>query len=90
MRLLLSHDTTRAPVEMDLQDLRKRRSVRQEDLAAALDISQPSVSKLERRSDLKLGTLAATIEALGGKLEIKALFPDEVVRLVFDPRPHTK
>ena len=85
VRLLLSGGPTRPPA-MDLQALRKRRDVRQRDLAAALDVSQPSVSKLERRSDVKVGTLSAAVAAMGGELEITARFQDEVVRLVFEPR----
>lgn len=34
------------------------------------------MSKLERREDLYLSTLRGYVEALGGKLELAAVFPD--------------
>jgi hypothetical protein len=38
--------------------------------------SQASVSKLERREDLYLSTLRGFVEALGGELELAAVFPE--------------
>ncbi len=39
------------------------------------------MSKLERRTDVYLSTLRGYIEAMGGKLEIIARFPNQVVRI---------
>lgn len=59
-----------------LKDLRVAMARTQEDLAAALHIGLESVSRLERRSDMLLSTLRAYVEAMGGKLELVAQFPD--------------
>ena len=67
--------------EIALTDLRKALHLSQADLAAALNISQPSVAKMEKRRDMKLGTLRRAIQALGGELELHARFDDRVVRL---------
>lgn len=67
--------------EMALQDLRKAQNVTQEAVANALAIRQASVSELEHREDTHLSTLRKYIEAIGGKLEVVARFPDFSVRL---------
>lgn len=59
-----------------LKDLRQAMQKTQVDLAVALHIGQDSVSRLEKRSDMLLSTLRGYIEAMGGKLEIVARFPD--------------
>jgi tellurite resistance protein len=48
-------------------------------LAAQLGISQGNVSRLEDRSDVHLSTLHSYVEALGGHLEIAAVFGEERV-----------
>ncbi|GAB2906325.1 hypothetical protein GCM10027093_50480 [Paraburkholderia jirisanensis] len=67
--------------EMALGDLRRARGLSQEELAAALQVKQPSVAKFEQRSDMYLSTLRDHIRALGGELEIIARFPDGAVKL---------
>ena len=67
--------------EMPLDELRAARQMTQEHLAAALGIKQATVSKMERRADMYVGTLAKVIEAMGGRLEIRAVFPDGTVRI---------
>jgi DNA-binding XRE family transcriptional regulator len=67
--------------EMPLHELRAARQLTQEDLAEVLGVNQAAVSKLERRTDMYVSTLARFIEAMGGKLEIRAVFPDGVVTL---------
>lgn len=62
--------------ELTLAELRKAFDVSQEDLAKALDVKQANVSKIERREDMLLSTLAAYVQAMGGHLEIVAHFPD--------------
>jgi len=67
----------------ELSELRRERGLTQAELAEALSVSQPAISKLEaaasRRSvsgsDMLLSTLAGYIEALGGRLELHATFP---------------
>jgi DNA-binding Xre family transcriptional regulator len=67
-----------------LAELRRSRRVTQVQLAETLGISQGNVSRLERRSDVYLSTLRAYVEALGGHLEIAAVFDDE--RVAVAPR----
>jgi len=59
-----------------LKDLRQAMQKTQADLAAALHIGQDSVSRLEKRSDILLSTLRGYVEAMGGKLELVAHFPN--------------
>jgi DNA-binding transcriptional regulator YiaG len=66
---------------MALDQLRAARNLTQEHLAALLGIKQASVSKMERRTDMYVGTLSRFIEAMGGQLEIRACFPDGSVRI---------
>jgi transcriptional regulator with XRE-family HTH domain len=61
--------------ELTLRDLRKAHQMTQEKLAAVLGVKQESVSNLEKRSDMLLSTLREYVEALGGELEIRAIFP---------------
>jgi hypothetical protein len=44
-------------------------------------VNQGEVSKIEHRSDVCVSTLAEYIEALGGRLEIRAVFKDREVRI---------
>jgi transcriptional regulator with XRE-family HTH domain len=62
--------------EMSLRDLRKARKLTQARVAKALGITQDSVSRLEKRSDLLISTLRKTVKAMGGDLRIVAEFPD--------------
>jgi DNA-binding transcriptional regulator YiaG len=66
---------------MPLDELRAARNLTQEHLASLLHIKQASVSKMERRADMYIGTLSKFIEAMGGQLEIRANFPDGSVRI---------
>jgi DNA-binding Xre family transcriptional regulator len=60
-----------------LADLRRSRHVTQVQLAEELGISQGNVSRLEGRSDVYLSTLRSYVQALGGHLEVAAVFDDE-------------
>jgi len=62
-----------------LGKLRESRNVTQVDLAAELGITQGNVSRMESRSEIYLSTLRSYIEALGGRLEITAVFDDDRV-----------
>src|SRR5438876_7636182 len=62
--------------EMSLRDLRKARKLTQTRVAKTLGITQDSVSRLEKRSDLLLSTLRKTVKAMGGDVRIVAQFPD--------------
>ena|SRR5438034_9913802 len=62
--------------KMPLEELRAARALTQEQLAKILNTNQSAVSKLERRADMYLSTLRTFIRAMGGDLEIRAVFPD--------------
>jgi DNA-binding XRE family transcriptional regulator len=62
--------------EMTLRKLRRARKLTQVQVAKQLGITQDSVSRLEKRSDLLLSTLRKTVEAMGGHLSLVAEFPD--------------
>ena len=67
--------------EMALDELRAARQLTQEHLSKILGVNQSAISKLERRTDMYLSTLRDFIQAMGGKLEIRATFPDGDVRI---------
>ena len=64
---------------MTLEELRKIRSLLQEEVASALTVNQPAVAKLEKRGDMHVSNLRRYVEALGGTLEITAHFADTTV-----------
>lgn len=66
---------------MTLFEMREQRGASQEDLARVWATSQPNVSKIERQDDLFVSTVQRYVEALGGRLEMHAVFPDQTVRL---------
>ena len=58
-----------------LRELRELAGKAQTDVASALNIKQPSVSKIERQTDMYLSTLRSYVEAIGGKLELIVTLP---------------
>jgi DNA-binding XRE family transcriptional regulator len=67
--------------EMPLQQLRNARQMTQTRLAELLEMDQGNISKLEQRTDMYLSTLRSYVEAMGGALEIRAVFPDGDVKI---------
>lgn len=77
--------------EMLLSEVRQRAGMSQQELAEALGIKQPSLSKLEGQSDMQISTLQRIVTALGGELEVLARFPRGRVKMKqFDERSHGK
>jgi len=75
-----------------LNQLREARTLTQANLASILGINQGSVSKMEKRTDMYVSTLRSFIQAMGGELQIKAVFPEGEVEIeqfknVADPLP---
>ena len=60
---------------MALHELRKARAMTQKSIGETLNVNQPAVAKLERRTDMYVSNLRAYIEAMGGELSIVARFP---------------
>ena len=67
--------------EMLLSEIRKEVGLTQKDLAEAMGIKQPSLSKLETQEDMQVSTLKRLVNALGGQLEIVAHMPNGDVRI---------
>jgi len=68
-------------VAFSLAELRKARHITQVELARSLGCGQPSVSGIEHSGDPLLSSLRQYIEALGGRLEVSAVFDGERVDL---------
>jgi transcriptional regulator with XRE-family HTH domain len=66
---------------MPLDQLRAARELTQEQLAQSLGVNQAAISKLERRADMYVTTLRKFIEAMGGQLEMRAVFAEGSVRI---------
>lgn len=65
-------------LKQEVESLREMRQIAgkaQEDIAVALKIKQPSVSKIEKQADMYLSTLRSYVEAIGGKLELTVRLP---------------
>ena len=67
--------------DMPLDELREARAMTQEHLAKILRVQQSAVSKMERRADMYVSTLQDFVRAMGGHLEIRAVFPEGAVRI---------
>ena len=67
--------------EMPLNELRQARGLSQKMLAEVLHVQQPSIAKIEKRTDMYLSTLRSHIEAMGGELDVVARFPDGTVKI---------
>ena len=71
--------------DMRLAELRRKRGISQTQIAEALAVTQPNISRIEQEDDVYLSTLARYVAALGGHLEVLAVFPDETVTIVSEP-----
>jgi len=67
--------------ELLLKEIRECAGKSQRQVADALGIKQPGLSKLEKQSDMQISTLRRIVNALGGELEVSARFPKGVVRI---------
>jgi DNA-binding XRE family transcriptional regulator len=66
-------------VQLSLKDLRELYGHSQVKLAKKIGVKQSAISRFETRNEYKLSTLVANIKAMGGKLEVRAHFPDSDV-----------
>ncbi len=78
-----------------LRELRQVAGKAQADIASALNIKQPSVSKMEKQADMYLSTLRSYVQAIGGELDLVVRLPKRpALRLqhlsdAFKPEPRT-
>ena len=70
-----------AAIVMRLYQLREARNLTQVNLAKVLEVNQGAVSRMEKRRDMYVSTLRSYIEAMGGQLQIKAIFPEGEVEI---------
>ena len=77
-RRRIEAEVQRLSEDLHLSQLRKARGLTQETMAELLGVSQAEVSKMERRTELYVGTLRKFIEAMNGELVIAARFADGV------------
>ena len=68
-------------LEIALAELRELRGATQTQVADSLGTSRPNVGRIENELDVRLSTLERYVEALGGKLEIRAVFEDAEIKL---------
>ena len=67
--------------EMSLAELREARHLTQETIGSILEVGQSSVAKVEKRTDMYVGTLRRVVRAMGGELDIVARFPEGEVKI---------
>jgi hypothetical protein len=81
-RIEKRHQELKQEVE-GLRELREIAGKAQIDVAAALKIKQPSVSKIEKQADMHLSTLRGYVEAIGGELELVVRLPERPVARLY-------
>ena len=83
-----------------LRELRKAAGKAQAEIAATLKIKQPSISKIEKQTDMYLSTLRSYVEAIGGELDLVVRLPSrramrlhrlgEMLSASAKPAPHRR
>jgi pyruvate/2-oxoglutarate dehydrogenase complex dihydrolipoamide acyltransferase (E2) component len=63
-----------------------RRDVSHDDVLAALDAVDENISEDQRREDLYLSALEHYVAALGGRIEVRAVFGDDEILVRQTPR----
>ena len=76
--------------ELVMSELRELTGKSQTELATILGMKQPSLSKLEKQSDMQISTLRKIVAALGGELEVLAKFPQGAIKLAQFTKPKAK
>ena len=67
--------------EMIQAELCRAFSLTQDTLAKTLNVKQAEISKIASRTDMLLGTLRNFVQAMGGDLEVRAVFPDRAIEI---------
>ncbi len=67
--------------ELTLKAMRQELELTQAEVGRSAEMTQSELSRLESRTDHLTSTLRRYVEALGGKLEISAVFGDRRVKL---------
>jgi DNA-binding XRE family transcriptional regulator len=77
----IRREVENAAAVMTLHQLREARSLTQVSLAKVLEVNQGAVSRMEKRTDMYVSTLRNFIQAMGGRLQVKAIFPEGEVEI---------
>jgi len=64
-----------------LAELRRKLDLTQVQLADRMAASQRAISHIEHEPNPRVGTLSGYVQALGGHLELRAVFEDRTVEL---------
>jgi len=83
VELAANRRSTDPPEAVRLKDLREQLGLSQEEVARRLGKKQASISRTEARSDFLVSTLQEIAQGLGGRLEVKVVFPDRERKLKF-------
>jgi DNA-binding XRE family transcriptional regulator len=68
-------------MRLALEQIRKHRGMTQVEMAKILCVNQSGLSKLEQRPDMYVSMLRSYIQALGGRLELRAVFSRERIEI---------
>ncbi len=77
----LDADVRRELLAMELRELRQEAGKTQAEVAGTADMTQAELSKFERRDDHLISTLRRDVTALGGQLEVVAVFDNKRIVL---------
>ena len=80
-RARLDADVRREVLAMELRELRKEAGKTQTEVAEVAEMTQAELSKFERRDNHLLSTLRRYVTALGGELEVVAVFDNKRIAL---------
>jgi len=80
-RARLDAEVRHEVLAMDLRELRQEAGKTQVEVAEIAEMTQAELSKFERRDDHLLSTLRRYVTALGGQLEVVAVFDNKRVTL---------
>lgn len=69
------------PEEETLAQVRRLRKCTQQEVAIKLSTRQSEISRLERRRDAHVSSVAACVAAIGGTLDLVARFPGHSIRI---------
>lgn len=72
---------------LELGRLRESRTMTQRELAEKMAVSQATISRIEHEEDIYISTLRSYVEALGGSLQLRAVFADSAIDIAADD-PH--
>lgn len=80
-RARLDAEVRRELLSMELRELREQAGKTQAEVAEVAEMTQAELSKFERREDHLISTLRRYVTALGGELEVVAVFDNKRIAL---------